>query len=241
MMMKWFYKQFAHTYVPSKSMIEELHREEIPGNMKIWARGIDVKRFNPTKRDMEWRRTVGFEDDDIVVTFVSRLVWEKELRTYIDSVKQLQKINPKVRALVVGSGQAEAEAKQLLPLAHFTGFAKGDELARAYASADIFMFPSHTETFGNVTLEAMASGLPCIVADAIGSKSLVEDGVNGYLATKESVEDFAKKLEIVVSNPTQRIEMGKKSREMSLQYQWDSINAGLVKNYMEVINSSEKV
>ncbi len=241
MMMKWFYKQFAHTYVPSKSMIEELHREGIPGSMKIWARGIDINRFNPTKRDMEWRRTVGFEDDDIVVTFVSRLVWEKELRTFIDSVKQLQKINPKVRALVVGSGQAEEEAKKLLPSAHFTGFAKGDELARAYASADIFMFPSHTETFGNVTLEAMASGLPCIVADAIGSKSLVEDGVNGYLATKESVEDFAKKLEIVVSNPSQRIEMGKKSREMALEYQWDSINAGLVKNYMEVINNSEKV
>ncbi|MEQ9309907.1 MAG: glycosyltransferase family 1 protein [Balneolaceae bacterium] len=240
MMMKWFYKQFVHTYVPSKSMIEELHREGIPGNMKIWARGIDTDRFNPNKRDMEWRRKVGFNDDDIVVTFVSRLVWEKELRTYIDSVNHLQKINPKVRALVVGSGQAEEEAKQLLPSAHFAGFAKGEDLARAYASADIFMFPSHTETFGNVTLEAMASGLPCIVADAIGSKSLVDDGKNGYLAEKENVEDFTKKLQNVVSDSEKRIEMGKKSREMALLYQWDSINAGLVKNYMEVLSGAEK-
>lgn len=240
MMMKWFYKQFTHTYVPSKSMIEELHREGIPGNMKIWARGIDTDRFNPNKRDMEWRRKVGFNDDDIVVTFVSRLVWEKELRTYIDSVNHLQKINPRVRALVVGSGQAEEEAKQLLPSAHFAGFAKGEDLARAYASADIFMFPSHTETFGNVTLEAMASGLPCIVADAIGSKSLVDDGVNGYLAEKENVEDFTKKLQNVVSDSEKRIEMGKKSREMALLYQWDSINAGLVKNYMEVLSGAEK-
>lgn len=238
MMMKWFYKQFAHTYVPSQSMIEELHREGIPGNMKIWTRGIDTERFNPGKRDMEWRRSVGFEDDEIVVTFVSRLVWEKELRTYIDSVKRIQKVNPKVRALVVGNGQAEEEAKQLLPSGHFTGFAKGEELARAYASADVFMFPSHTETFGNVTLEAMASGLPCIVADAIGSKSLVADGVNGYLAKKENVDDFTKKLKEVISDSSQRIEMGKKSREMSLEYQWDSINAGLVNNYLEVLKSS---
>lgn len=240
MMMKWFYKQFAHTYVPSKSMIEELEREGIPGNMKIWARGIDTERFNPNKRDMEWRRSVGFADDDIVVTFVSRLVWEKELRTFINSVNILQSKNPKVRALVVGNGQAQEEAMQLLPLGHFTGFAKGEELAKAYASADIFMFPSHTETFGNVTLEAMASGLPCIVADAIGSKSLVNDGVNGYLAKKENVEDFTRQLGKIVSNPDKMKKMSKASREMALGYQWDSINSGLVENYREVLNSSSE-
>ncbi len=240
MLMKWFYKQFAHTYVPSQSMIDELHREGIPGTMKIWSRGIDTERFNPSKRDMAWRRKVGFADDDIVVTFVSRLVWEKELRTYIDAVKSLQKVNTKVRALVVGNGPAQEEAEELLPSAHFTGFAKGEDLARAYASADIFMFPSHTETFGNVTLEAMASGLPCIVADAIGSKSLVNDGINGFLAKKENAEDFARQLEKVVSDPEKRIEMGKKSREMALEYEWDSINAGLVKNYRVVLGNSKK-
>ncbi len=239
-LMKWFYRQFEHTYVPSESMIEELHNEGIPGNMKIWARGIDLERFNPSKRDMEWRRSVGFKDDEIVVSFVSRLVWEKELRTYIDSVNRLQKINPKVRALVVGNGPAQEEAEQLLPNAHFTGFAKGEDLARAYASGDIFMFPSHTETFGNVTLEAMASGLPCIVADAIGSKSLVNDGVNGYLAQKENVEDFTKQLERIVSDPEKRIEMGKASRELAMGYQWESINAGLVENYREVLENWDK-
>lgn len=240
MMMKWFYKQFAHTYVPSESMIEELEREGIPGTMKIWARGIDIERFNPNKRDMEWRRSVGFADDEIVVTFVSRLVWEKELRTYIDSVKKIQEKYPKVRALVVGNGQAEQEAKELLPAGYFTGFAKGEDLAKAYASADIFMFPSHTETFGNVTLEAMASGLPCIVADAIGSKSLVDDAVNGFLARKEDVNDFTEQLEKVVSNPVLRTKMSKKSREMALGYQWESINKGLVENYIEVLQNSEK-
>ena len=237
MMMKWFYKQFFHTYVPSQSMIDELKREGIPGNMKIWARGIDTERFNSSKRDMEWRRNVGFADDDIVVTFVSRLVWEKELRTYIEAVKKVQKKNPKIRALVVGNGPAQKEAEELLPEAHFTGFAKGEELARAYASADVFMFPSHTETFGNVTLEAMASGLPCVVADAIGSKSLVDHGVNGFWAEKENVDDFADKLDKVVSDSKKMKHMGDKSREMALGYQWDSINAGLVENYLQVLNN----
>ncbi len=240
MLMKWFYKQFAHTYVPSQSMIDELHNEGIPGTMKIWARGIDTHRFDPSKRDIEWRRSVGFDDDDIVVTFVSRLVWEKELRTYIDSVNRIQKKYPKVRALIVGDGQARKEAEQLLPNGHFTGFAKGEDLARAYASADIFLFPSHTETFGNVTLEAMSSGLPCIVADAIGSKSLVDSGVNGFWAKKENVDDFTKQLEKVVSDHDLRIKMGKTSRKMAMEYEWDSINAGLVKNYREVLKNSKK-
>ena len=82
--------------------------------MRIWARGIDLELFNPSKREMDWRRSVGFSDDEIVVTFVSRLVWEKKLGTYIKAVKNLKKINPKVRALVVGNSHTEAEAEELL-------------------------------------------------------------------------------------------------------------------------------
>lgn len=235
-----FYKKTEQVYVPTQSMIEELEREGIIADMRIWARGIDLELFNPSKREMEWRRSIGFSDDEIVVTFVSRLVWEKELGTYIKAVKNLKKINPKVRALVVGNGPAQAEAEELLPEAHFTGFIKGDELARAYASSDIFFFPSHTETFGNVTLEAMASGLPCLVADAIGSKSLVKHGVNGFWAEKESVTDFTEKLKIIVEDDDRRLEMGTKSREFSLGYKWDDINAGLLNNYKEALSNFKK-
>lgn len=239
MFMKWFYGKCEHTYVPSQSMIDELITEGIPGEKRIWARGINTELFSPDKRDMEWRRSVGFADDDIVVTFVSRLVWEKELGTFIESVRLLKKSNPKVRALVVGDGPAKEEAQKKLTEGHFTGFATGEELARAYASADIFLFPSHTETFGNVTLEAMASGLPCVVADAIGSKSLVEDGVNGFLGKKEDVNDFTKQLDKIVSNPDLRAQMGKVSREKALGYKWENINAGLVNNYREVLDKHE--
>jgi len=238
--MRRFYKQVEETYVPSQSMIEELIRLGVESEMKIWARGIDLERFNPSKRDVEWRRSVGFDDDEIVVSFVSRLVWEKELGTYIKAVKNLKAINPKVRALVVGDGPAEAEAKKMLPEGHFTGFAKGEDLARAYASSDIFLFPSHTETFGNVTLEAMASGLPCVVADAIGSKSLVENGVNGYWAEKQSEKDFTAKLKLVVEDKERRLKMGDKSREFAMKYKWESINGGLVENYLNVIARTKK-
>jgi phosphatidylinositol alpha 1,6-mannosyltransferase len=240
LLMHWFYGSVAETYVPSRSMIAELRRLKLKANLKLWARGIDLDLFNPQKRDREWRRSVGFTDDDIVITFVSRLVWEKELMTYIKAVKNLKAENSKVRALVVGDGPARDETQRLLPEAHFTGFTKGEDLARAYASSDVFLFPSHTETFGNVTLEAMASGLPCLVADAIGSKSLVEDGVNGYHAEKENVEDFTNKLRQILANDQQRLEMGKKSREMAMEYQWDEINAGLVKNYRGVIEEKDK-
>ncbi len=235
--MKSFYKKALETYVPSQSMIDELEEIGLKSNMKIWARGIDLERFNPEKKDMEWRRSVGLKDDEIVVSFVSRLVWEKELRTYIKAVKNVQAIHPNVRALVVGDGPAMDETKELLPDAHYTGFAKGEDLARAYASSDIFMFPSHTETFGNVTLEAMASGLPCLVADAIGSKSLVEDGENGFWAEPKNETDFTEKLKKIVENEELRTAMGKKSREFAMNYQWDSINGGLVENYKSVIKN----
>lgn len=101
---------------------------------------------------------------------------------------------------------------------------------------DLFLFPSHTETFGNVTLEAMASGLPCLVADAIGSKSLVNDGVNGKWAKKQDVKDFTEKLEWLISDENRLKEMGDKSREMAVEYEWDKINAGLVENYREAMD-----
>lgn len=238
--MQKFYAKVEQVYVPSQSMIEELENEGVFGDMRIWARGIDLELFNPSKRDISWRRSIGFEDDEIVVSFVSRLVWEKELGTFIKTVKNLKKINPKVRALVVGDGPVQTEAQKLLPQAYFTGFAQDKDLSRAYASSDIFLFPSHTETFGNVTLEAMASGLPCIVADAIGSKSLVSNGENGYWAEKENESDFTEKLKLMIENPARRKEMGLKSRELALEYKWDVINQGLLKNYVEAVSNYKK-
>tara|TARA_R100000388_G_scaffold94990_2_gene84827 strand:- start:15000 stop:16160 length:1161 start_codon:yes stop_codon:yes gene_type:complete len=233
--LSWFYNSTTHVYVPSQSMIDELVTHGFEKGMKIWARGVNTKLFSPQKRDMEWRRKAGFKDDDIVVTFVSRLVWEKELDTYRHSVQQVASKNPKVKALVVGDGPAKSELQEHMPEAHYTGFLEGEDLARAYASSDVFLFPSHTETFGNVTLEAMSSGLPCLVADATGSKSLVDHDENGGLAEPENKADFAKKLSIIVSDKELRDKMKKVSREKALLYDWDEINGQLLDNYKEAL------
>lgn len=233
--LSWFYNSCTHVYVPSQSMIDELREHDFKTDLRIWARGVNTNLFSPEKRDENWRKASGFKKDEIVVTFVSRLVWEKELATYIYAVKQLQSVYKNVRALVVGEGPAKAEVQGQLPNAVYTGFLEGEDLAKAYASSDIFLFPSHTETFGNVTLEAMSSGLPCLVADAIGSKSLVEDGVNGLLAQPENKSDFTQKLEKLVTDKQLRQKMQKSSREKALQYDWNTINSALVENYKEAL------
>jgi glycosyltransferase involved in cell wall biosynthesis len=231
----WFYSQCKHIYVPSPSMADELNEEGIENGVRIWARGVDTDQFNPEYRDMQWRRSVGFKDTDKVVTFVSRLVWEKNLQTFVDTIKKLRQTHSDIRAMIVGDGPAKKELEHILPEAHFTGFITGDELSRAYASSDVFLFPSETETFGNVTLEAMSSGLPCVVADATGSRSLVESGINGFLAPPRDTESFADCVAKIINDIKLKDNMSKAARQKALAYSWDNVNNKLLDYYHEAL------
>lgn len=231
----WFYSQCKHIYVPSPSMANELNEEGIDKGIRIWARGVNTDEFNPIHRDMEWRRSIGYKDSDIIVSFVSRLVWEKNLQTFIDTIKILQQHNTGIKAMVVGDGPAKKELEHMLPEAHFTGFITDEELSRAYASSDVFLFPSETETFGNVTLEAMSSGLPCVVADATGSRSLVESGVNGYLAAPRDTREFAQCVAEIAGDQALWQEMSKTARQKALAYSWENVNGKLLENYREAL------
>ncbi|MDZ7720948.1 MAG: glycosyltransferase family 1 protein [Balneolaceae bacterium] len=235
--LSWFYGKCRQVYVPSESMAEILVEKNIKANLKIWERGINSELFNPEKRSMAWRRKQGIQDDEIVVTFVSRLVWEKNLRIFADILNSLKDKYSKVKAMVVGDGPAKEELMDLLPGAIFTGFLKGDELATAYASSDIFFFPSDTETFGNVTLEAMASGLPSVVANATGSKSLVDHGENGFRAPVDKSDKFFTLIEKLIVDANLREEMSKASLEKSKKYSWDLINGKLLGYYKEVLEA----
>ena len=237
--LRWFYGKCREVYVPADSMAEILRDKKIKAKLRIWERGINSQLFNPEKRDMDWRRKKGFSDNDIIVTFVSRLVWEKNLRLFAEVVNQLKKTHSKVKAMVVGDGPAQEEMMELLPKAVFTGFLKGEDLATAYASSDIFFFPSDTETFGNVTLEAMASGLPTVVANATGSKSLVDHGENGFRAPVEKSDKFFTLIEKLVVDPELRERMAKASLEKSKKYSWDSINGKLLGYYKEVLEAEK--
>lgn len=233
--LQWFYLQCRQVYVPTPSMAEALKTKKIDGNLKIWSRGVDTEQFHPSKRDENWRKEKGFGRDDIVITFISRLVWEKNLEIYADVVARLRKKYPSVKALVVGDGPAAPELKEILPNAIYTGFLEGDELAMAYANSDIFFFPSDTETFGNVTLEAMASGLPCVVADAVGSKSLVTQGENGFLVPAHQKERFMEFITKLIDNRELRENMAEQSFEKAKKYSWNAINSQLLDYYYEIL------
>jgi len=234
--LNWFYSHCEQLYVPTSSMADWLKEMGVVTNLKIWARGINTEQFTPENRDEEWRQKMGFKPDDIVVTFVSRLVWEKNLKLFSDVLNRLMEKYDRVKAMVVGDGPAGNELKQILPNAVYAGFLTGDDLSKAYASSDIFFFPSDTETFGNVTLEAMASGLPCVVADAVGSKSLVDHEENGYLAPVEKSDLFYSYIDELVRNPGLRKKMADASRQKAGGYSWQNINGNLLNYYEQVLD-----
>lgn len=212
-----FYARCRQTYVPSTSMLEELRDRGFTGDLRLWARGIDAEAFGPGRRSLPWRRGLGIEDGQVVVAFISRLVKEKGLDAYADATEELARRGLAHRRLIVGEGPERARLAARLPDAIFTGHLEGADLARAYASADVFLFPSETETFGNVTLEALASGLPAVCANATGSSFLVEDGVSGFLAPQQALADPLARL---VADPALRARMGAAARARAERFSW---------------------
>jgi glycosyltransferase involved in cell wall biosynthesis len=138
--------------------------------------------------------------------------------------------------VIVGDGPDRAAMERDLPQAVFTGFLTGEALAEAYAAADVFLFPSETETFGNVTLEAMASGLPCVCADATGSRSLVVEGETGFLAQSRNGAMFAQHISELASDTTLRARMGAAARARALRFNWDDCMARILGYYRALVS-----
>jgi glycosyltransferase involved in cell wall biosynthesis len=235
---RWFYNRCAQVYVPSWPMADELREHGVTAPLKLWARGVELDRFSPAHRSAAWREAQGYAADEVVVAFVSRLVVEKGLDVYADVVAGLQAQGMKARALVVGEGPAGDMVREKLPRAVFTGHLQGDELATAYASADVFLFPSETETFGNVTLEALASGLPVVAADAAGSRMLVDDGATGRLCPPRDTDAFMAATAELVRNPDLRARMGAEAREAARAYAWPAVLDRIVGYYGEVLHAA---
>lgn len=233
--MCYFYGRCEHVYPPSHSMADELKRDGIGRDIRLWARGVDGDIFNPARRDMAWREANGLDADDVVAAFVGRLVLEKGIDIFVDAFNRAKVNAPNLKALIVGDGPERDTFADLLPDGVFAGYLQGPDLARAYASADIFFNPSITETFGNVTLEAMASGLPSVGAAAAGSRSLIENGVTGYVA-EPNAASFAEKLALLAEDRPLRQRFGKAARERSARFSWDAVLAELVGHYYEALD-----
>jgi phosphatidylinositol alpha 1,6-mannosyltransferase len=230
-----FYRRCDAIFAPSDSMAQLLREQRMSYNVGIWTRGIDREIFNPGRRDADWRRGLGIGDDEPVVGFVGRLVMEKGLDVFSETIDCLERRQVRHKVLVVGEGPAREWLQRRLPDAVFTGFQQGAELGRAVASMDVLFNPSVTETFGNVTLEAMAAGLPVVAAIATGSQSLVEDGVTGRLVRAGAIEGFAAALEAYCRDPERRRTAGRAGCEASRRYGWDEVNQALVDGYLRVI------
>ena len=233
-----FYQQCDHVYVPTTAMEHTLRTHGIERGLRLWQRGVDLDRFEPARRSLAWRRAHGIGDDEVVVGFVSRLVREKGLDVLASAVECLERRNVSHRSLVVGDGPARSALEARLPNTVFTGFLSGPELATAYASSDLFLFPSDTETFGRVTVEAMASGLPVIGADAAGTRDLVQDDVTGWLCTPNDADEFAEKACRLITNDTLRHQMSKAAIERAQTFAWDAILTQLIQHHNELLAPS---
>lgn len=236
-----FYRQCEHVYVPSHSMAAVLRAHEITKGLRLWQRGVNTTLFNPERRSMAWRRTLDVHEDEVLITFVGRLVWEKGLGVYADVIESLLKQGIPHRSMVVGDGPARAELSERLPETIFTGHLASEALARAYASSDVFLFPSDTETFGNVTLEAMACGLPAVCADATGSSSLVRHGASGFLAPAGDADVFNDYVSRLATDAGLRFTMGENAVLLAQQYEWDTVLARIVGYYEEILNPNPEV
>ncbi len=179
------------TFAPSKDVIARLEAMGIEGT-RLLGRGVDTALFNPNKRDAALRQRWGVDEHGVVAIFVSRLAAEKNIPLAAKAFEQIKSRHPQVACVFVGDGPERAKLEKNHPDYIFAGMQKGDDLARHYASADLFVFPSVTETFGNVVTEAMASGLVTLAYDYAAPGRYIEDGSNGFLAPFDDSPAFLK-------------------------------------------------
>jgi glycosyltransferase involved in cell wall biosynthesis len=212
----WYYNQMDAVYVPSKATGEELVRKGIPKHkIRFYDRGIDVDRFHPSKRNGFLKNRHGLDDDSLKLLYAGRISKEKNLPQLIEIFKRLLETGCNIHLVVAGSGPYLDEMKKELkgmPVT-FSGFIEGEELAQTYASSDLFLFPSTTDTFGNVVLEAQASGLPVIVTDEGGPKENLISGKTGFIVSAGDTDAFVNRVAELMDNRKLLEEMGKNARE----------------------------
>ena len=232
------YRRCDALLAPAESTAAVLRAQRMSRNIYIWSRGVDRDQFNPGRRDMAWRRAIGIADDELAVVFLGRLVLEKGLDDFAAALDPLKERGIPHHALIIGDGPAREWFEERMPSGVFVGHQVGDDLARALASGDVFLNPSVTEAFGNVTLEAMACGVPVVAAAATGATSLVQDGKTGVLCDPGDTEAYADALEHYARAPKLRERHGEAGLAFAKTRDWDEINSAVLKVYRRVIEQA---
>jgi phosphatidylinositol alpha 1,6-mannosyltransferase len=230
----WFYGRCATVLAPTRGVAEALTARGLP-DVGVWGRGVDTDLFAPERRDEDLRRRL-LDGGDLLILSVGRLSQEKRIGILLDAFARVSRVRPKARLVVVGEGPARRELERTAPAGTvFAGEARGRELAAYYASADLFCFPSTTDTFGQVLLEAGASGLPAVAAAAGGALELVAHGRTGLLVPPEEPGPLAAALLELADSKTRRAQMGGAGLAAARARTWDAAIAQVSDVYRRVL------
>jgi glycosyltransferase involved in cell wall biosynthesis len=221
--MHWFYGQLDTVFVNSEEYRQSwIDRGFDPEKLKIFPRGLDTELFTPARREPAFWEKFEASNGQLRLLYVGRISREKDLDVLANAYRRLRDEGLPVQLFVVGHGPYSQAFAETLPDAVFTGYLTGVELATAYASADVFTFPSTTDTFGNVVIEAQASGVPVVVSDSGGPKELVEDNENGLITKAHDVDDFTRAVRALVVDPSLRKRMSVYARKSVIDRNWPS-------------------
>ncbi len=227
-----FYNRCDIVYIPSLEITRQLIKIGIDaGKVTLWKRGIDTSLFNPNKRDCTYIEQIT-QNNKPNLLFVSRLVWEKNLQTLIDIYQYCENERLDYNLIIAGDGTAKSAAMAEMPNAFFLGKQDHQQLSKLYASADIFIFPSISETYGNVVIEAMASGLPCIIANGGGSASLVEHGKTGFRCNTNNPKEYMYFVQKILSTPSLHQELKEEGVKYVKSLDWNE----LASRYFDDVN-----
>ena len=227
------YNRCDRVLVPSITIMDEL-KEHGFNTTDYLPHGIDLNIFNSSFKSNDWKKSLDIQDKKVLL-FVGRLVWEKDLRTLTEIYDQLKGLRDDVSFVVVGDGPIRKDLEKLMPEGLFLGYKSGEELSTIYASSDLFVFPSTTETFGNVVLEAIASGSVPVCSDQGGASSSIKDNYNGIICRAGDSFDFSKKILTLINNQTELQRISENCIEYASKQSWNNIFSMQYQHYIEVI------
>jgi glycosyltransferase involved in cell wall biosynthesis/predicted metal-dependent phosphoesterase TrpH len=230
----WFYRQCTRVLAPTHAIASRLEATGLHGRVGVWGRGVDHELFNPARRS-ESKREELLRGGDLLLLSVGRVSEEKRLGVLLDAFARVRRDAPGARLAMVGDGPARAKFEEMAgPGVSFLGELHGEALADVYANADVFCFPSTTDTFGQVLLEAGASGLPVVAAAIGGATELVESGTTGLLVAPDESPAFADAITTYALCPSARIEMGERARSAAVGRSWERSLDELLGEYVRL-------
>jgi glycosyltransferase involved in cell wall biosynthesis len=232
------YNKCEAVYVPSLPIMKELSMQGL-GTIQFLPHGVDTEVFNPSFKSLEWKESIGCKNKKIIL-YSGRLVWEKDLKVFADTYGIITAKRNDAVFVLVGDGPIRLELQEMMPNAVFLGYQSGNSLSTVYSSSDIFAFPSTTETFGNVTVEAMASGIPPVCVRAGGAYGIINEGVTGLIAEPHNAESFAGKILYFLDNEVKRHDIGLNALKYSHAQSWDTIISRLLESYTGIIDNYKK-